>query len=182
MAAANSRFPREHRYNVPPPPVPYWQASTPVTGNVALPNIQQIAPTMTPTPTMPANMQQHVGMSPVGMDDRRGYTLPPSHPSQITQTQGPHVKLPTFDGKDEIEVFLTPFERLARRYGWTPCEKVDILYESLQGKAMWYVCSLPQQLTEDYDALKSCLVKRFGRKDPAGTMRRRLSEMRQRAE
>ena len=32
-------------------------------------------------------------------------------------------------------------------YAWSEMEKRDRLYESLKGKAMWYVCSLPRALT-----------------------------------
>ena len=46
--------------------------------------------------------------------------------------------------------FLDPFERLAERYAWSEMEKINRRYESLTGKAIWYVCSLPWVLTIIY--------------------------------
>lgn len=60
--------------------------------------------------------------------------------------RGPQTKLPTYDGQDDVDVFLVPFERIAERCAWSEIEKIDILYESLKGKAMWYVCSLPRAM------------------------------------
>lgn len=80
--------------------------------------------------------------------------------------KGPKTKLPTYDGQDDIDVFLVPFERIAERYAWSEVEKIDRLYESLKGKAMWYVCSLPRAMTANYRSMRECLTKRFGRKDP----------------
>ena len=96
--------------------------------------------------------------------------------------RGPQTKLPTYEGKEEIEVFLVPFERLAERYNWTETEKIDRLYKSLKGKAMWYVCSLPKAMTANYISIRDSLTKRFGRKDPPATVRRKLAEIRQKGE
>ncbi|XP_061191756.1 uncharacterized protein LOC133199998 [Saccostrea echinata] len=96
--------------------------------------------------------------------------------------RGPQTKLPTYEGKEDIEVFLVPFERLAERYNWMETEKIDRLYESLKGKAMWYVCSLPKALTANYISIRDSLTKRFGRKDPPATVRRKLAEIRQKGE
>ena len=96
--------------------------------------------------------------------------------------RGPQTKLLTYEGQEDIDVFLVPFERLAERYAWSEMEKIDRLYESLKGKAMWYVCSLPRALTGNYRSLRESLTKRFGRKDPPSTVRRKLAEMRQKGE
>lgn len=61
--------------------------------------------------------------------------------------RSPQTKLPTYDGQNDIDVFLVPFERIAGRYAWSEIEKVDSLYESLKSKAMWYVCSLLRAMT-----------------------------------
>lgn len=51
--------------------------------------------------------------------------------------KGHQTKLPTYDGQDDIDMFLVPFERIAERYARSEVEKIDKLYESLKGKAMW---------------------------------------------
>ena len=78
--------------------------------------------------------------------------------------RGPQTKLLTYEGQEDIDVFLVPFERFAQRYAWSEMEKIDRLYESLKGKAMWYVCSLPRALTGNYRSPRESLTKRFGRK------------------
>lgn len=47
---------------------------------------------------------------------------------------------------------------------------------------MWYVCSLPRAITANYRSMRESLTKRFGRKDPPSTLRRKLALMRQRGE
>ena len=56
-------------------------------------------------------------------------------------------------------------------------EKIDRLYESLKGKAMWYECSLPSALIGNYKSLRESLTKRFERKEPPSTVRRKLAEI-----
>ena len=43
----------------------------------------------------------------------------------------PQTKLLNYEGQEDIDVFLVPFERLAERYAWSEMEKIDRLYESL---------------------------------------------------
>ncbi|MES9903037.1 MAG: hypothetical protein ABW168_10175, partial [Sedimenticola sp.] len=164
-------------YTMPPPQVmaPHWQA--PTYNAMPLRAMHESAiPVATPEATY---MPFRSDTTPAGIYGS-------SDVMQSAQArhnyQGQHIKLPKYDGSEEIEVFLTPFERLALKYGWGPCEKVDKLYESLHGKAMSYMCALPKQISEDYDQLKNSLIKRFGRRDPPGTARRQLSEIRQRSE
>ncbi|XP_038145914.1 uncharacterized protein LOC119786541 [Cyprinodon tularosa] len=72
-----------------------------------------------------------------------------------------------------------PFERQARKYGWSAVERVDRLHECLRGAAVRYVCSLPERIREDYVLLVEQLAQRFGKKDPPTTIRRKLGELRQ---
>lgn len=88
-------------------------------------------------------------------------------------------KLAIYDGKEDWDAFLLPFERLARKYGWTAPERVDRLLECLRGAAIRYVCSLPERIREDYVLLVEQLTQRFGLKDPPTTVRRKLGELRQ---
>lgn len=92
------------------------------------------------------------------------------------------IKLPTCDGQDGIDVFLIPFERTAEGYAWSEVEKISRLYESLKGKAMWYVCSLPRAMTANYRSMRESLTKQLGRKDPPFTVHKKLAEKRQRGE
>ncbi|XP_038154197.1 uncharacterized protein LOC119791901 [Cyprinodon tularosa] len=100
--------------------------------------------------------------------------VPPTAPYD-----GPRPKMATYDGKEDWEPFLLPFERLARKYSWTGAERVDKLHECLRGAAMRYVCSLPEHIREDYTLLKEHLTQRFGHQDPPTTVRRKLGELRQ---
>ncbi|CAL9699312.1 unnamed protein product [Knipowitschia caucasica] len=72
-----------------------------------------------------------------------------------------------------------PFERQARKYGWSAMERVDRLHECLRGAAVRYVCSLPERTREDYVLLVEQLTQRFGKKDPPTTIRRKIGELRQ---
>ena len=67
-------------------------------------------------------------------------------------------------------------------YAWSEMEKIDRLYESLKGKAMWYVCSLPRALTGNYRSPRESLTKLFVRKEPPSTVRRKLAEIRQKGQ
>lgn len=87
-----------------------------------------------------------------------------------------------YDGSNEVEIFLTPFQRLAERYGWDEMEKNDRLYECLKGKTMMYVCSLPQEMCNDFRALSGSLINIFGRRDPPTKICRKLSEIKQKEE
>ncbi|KAM3596786.1 uncharacterized protein V6R79_020929 [Siganus canaliculatus] len=102
-----------------------------------------------------------------------------THNNQPTWQEVQRPRLATFDGNDDWDSFLLPFERQARKYGWTAAERVDRLHECLRGAAIRYVCSLPERTREDYVLLVEQLTQRFGRKDPPTTVRRRLVELRQ---
>ena len=56
------------------------------------------------------------------------------------------VKLATYDGKEDWDSFLLPFEHLACKYGWTGAERIDRLHECLCGVAIRYVCSLLEHI------------------------------------
>ncbi|KAL2098215.1 hypothetical protein ACEWY4_007422 [Coilia grayii] len=111
----------------------------------------------------------------------RVYGPSSAHPDTVRSTtyDCPRTKMATYDGKEDWESFLLPFERLARKYGWNGAERVDRLHECLRGAAMRYVCSLPEHIREDYTLLKEHLTQRFGQHDPPATVRRKLGELRQ---
>ncbi|XP_057691272.1 uncharacterized protein LOC130915330 [Corythoichthys intestinalis] len=99
------------------------------------------------------------------------------HANTLPEVQ--RAKLATFDGNEDWESFLMPFERQARKYGWSAMERVDRLHECLRGAAVRYVCSLPERTREDYVLLVEQLTQRFGKIDPPTTIRRKLGELRQ---
>lgn len=59
--------------------------------------------------------------------------------SQHTLQEVHRPKLATFDGSDDRDSFLLPFECQVRKYGWSAAEKVDRLHECLRGAAIRYV-------------------------------------------
>lgn len=61
---------------------------------------------------------------------------------------------------------MVRIENLAERNAWSELEKIDILHESLKGKAMWYVCSLPRAMKANYRAMLESLTDRFGQRTP----------------
>ena len=116
-------------------------------------------------------------------DETRTWESGMSWRSSMMDSQGvPRAKLPTYDGKEEFDVFIVPFERMARRYNWSEQETIDRIYECLKGRAMWFLCSLPKEMLCTFAAIREALMKRFGRKDPPATVRRMLSEIRQKQE
>ena len=95
------------------------------------------------------------------------------------EPEPPRAKMPTFEGKDEWDSFIRPFERLAHRSHWTHAQRLDRLHESLRGAAASFTYVQPLPVQEDYNLLCEQLQLRFGRKDPPSTARRKLSERRQ---
>ncbi|KAK7918651.1 hypothetical protein WMY93_009935 [Mugilogobius chulae] len=112
-------------------------------------------------------------------DDRRMNNSGTYH-STLPEPQRP--KLATFDGNEDWDSFLMPFERQARKCGWSAIERVDRLHECLRGAAVRYVCSLPERTREDYVLLVEQLTQRFGKRDPPTTIRRKIGELRQQRE
>jgi len=91
-------------------------------------------------------------------------------------------KLATYDGREDWDSFILPFERIAHRRNWTAEGILDTLHECLRGPAAKYVSTLPETLRENYDALRLSLTGRFGKSEPPTTARKRLSTMRQQSE
>ncbi len=52
----------------------------------------------------------------------------PHYQGQPIAAEGPKAKLAVFDGSGDWESFLVPFERQARKYGWSGDYRVDCLY------------------------------------------------------
>ncbi|KAL1258960.1 hypothetical protein QQF64_009537 [Cirrhinus molitorella] len=93
--------------------------------------------------------------------------------------EGPKAKPDTYDGKDDWDSFIIPFECRAAIYRWSTMERVDKLHECLWGAAVRYLCSLPEHIREDYFLLKEQLAFWFGQKELPTSARRRLGDLRQ---
>ena len=85
----------------------------------------------------------------------------------------PRQKLPTFDGKDNYDGFIIPFNRAARRNDWTDEEKLDRYIESLRGPASKCLSTLPRQEREIFESLSRHMENRFNRKEPSTTARKK---------
>ena len=57
---------------------------------------------------------------------------------------------------------MMQFELLARRYNWSPEEKLDRLTDSLRDKALDFYGSLGRDTREDYALVTLKLDQRFG--------------------
>ncbi|KAK6172537.1 hypothetical protein SNE40_016172 [Patella caerulea] len=94
----------------------------------------------------------------------------------------PRQKLPTFDGTGDWDSFMLPFNRAAIRNNWDDVEKLDRLIECIRGQAARFQASLPSQIQRDFATLISYMEKRFNRKEPPTTARKRLADLRQKHE
>ncbi|KAL0161775.1 hypothetical protein M9458_045500, partial [Cirrhinus mrigala] len=128
------------------------------------------------TGTRPRNTERGSQPFPHTYNEQRS-SIP--HYQSQPFAEGPKPKLAVFDGSGDWEPFLVPFERQARKYGWSGDYRVDCLYDYLRGSAIKYVCSLPEHIREDYTLLKEQLTQRYGQRDPSTTIRRKLGELRQ---
>jgi hypothetical protein len=88
-------------------------------------------------------------------------------------------KLATYDGSEDWKAFIVPLERIARRHAWSDEEKVDQLFTNLRGAAARFAASLPETTRDNYGHLKAELERRFDRRDPKSTIRRKLNMYRQ---
>ena len=90
-----------------------------------------------------------------------------------------HLTLPYYDGKEEWETFIVPFERIVRRQGWKEDEALDQLITHLKGNAQRFLCLLPAEIRDDYKLVLSEMYKRFSRREPPSTARKKLMHMQQ---
>ncbi|MEW8546416.1 MAG: hypothetical protein AB2693_23100, partial [Candidatus Thiodiazotropha sp.] len=79
-----------------------------------------------------------------------------------TNTGFNNIKLPPFNGKEEWKVWVSRFEAVAKRRGWSEETKLDNLLPKLQGKAGEFVFTqLPRQTLSHYEDLIKELNSRF---------------------
>ena len=86
--------------------------------------------------------------------ERRAHYLPPP-------------KLSLFDGKSSWDIFIVPFESIARHCGWDDIERLFRLTHCLRGDAAEYAFGqLPAEAVNTYDRLRSALETRFRKNRP----------------
>lgn len=73
-----------------------------------------------------------------------------------------HIKVPSFSGKEDWQVWLARFEALARRHNWDEECKLDYLLPRIEGLAGEFVFGqLPPVVLEDYGELIREMSNRF---------------------
>ncbi|XP_060070207.1 uncharacterized protein LOC132550192 [Ylistrum balloti] len=80
--------------------------------------------------------------------------------TSTSTTKGP--KLPPFEeGKDNMDAYISRFERYAVAQKWEKANWGANLSALLKGRALDVFCRLPVERALDYDMLKTALLKRF---------------------
>ncbi|GFO08874.1 retroviral-like aspartic protease 1 [Plakobranchus ocellatus] len=73
-----------------------------------------------------------------------------------------HPKLPNFqDGRDDLDTWLTRFERFAESNGWPREKWSSSLCALLTGRALDCYGRLSAEQAKDYDKVKEALIKRY---------------------
>ncbi|GFS27674.1 zinc finger protein [Elysia marginata] len=82
--------------------------------------------------------------------------------SRFSDASAKHPKLPHFqDGKDDLDVWLTRFERFAESNNWSRDKKSSSLCALLTGPALDCYGRLSTEQTQDYNKVKQALMKRY---------------------
>lgn len=74
----------------------------------------------------------------------------------------PNISLPKFDANQDIEVFLTSFERLAELHKWPKEEWPIRIVPQLSGKALEAYSRMALADSKSYDKIKRAILERFG--------------------
>ncbi|GFO03432.1 retroviral-like aspartic protease 1 [Plakobranchus ocellatus] len=73
-----------------------------------------------------------------------------------------HPKLPNFqDGRDDLDIWLTRFDRFAESNGWSREKWSSLLCALLTGRALDCYGRLSAEQARDYDKVKKALMKRY---------------------
>ncbi|GFR80635.1 Gypsy retrotransposon integrase-like protein 1 [Elysia marginata] len=82
--------------------------------------------------------------------------------SRFSDASAKHPKLPHFqDGKDDLDIWLTRFERLAESNSWSKDKWSSSLCALLTGRALDCYGRLSSEQAQDYDKVKQALMKRY---------------------
>ncbi|GFR82005.1 hypothetical protein ElyMa_005939000, partial [Elysia marginata] len=81
--------------------------------------------------------------------------------SRFNDASAKHPKLPHFqDGKDDLDIWLTRFERFAESNSWSRDKWSSSLCALLTGRAL-DCYGLSSEQAQDYDKVKLALMKRY---------------------
>lgn len=88
-------------------------------------------------------------------------------------------KLSVYDGKADWRPYYAQYIHIAKRYDWSPEDKLDKLIECLRDKALKFFTSRPECEKNNFTALCKAMEERFGKKDLPSVIRRQLQDLRQ---
>lgn len=92
----------------------------------------------------------------------------------------PKINLPKFDESQDIEIFLTSFERLVELHKWPEHEWPVRLVPQLSGKALEAYSRMSLEDSKDYGNIKTAILERYGLN--AAEYRERFRHSRQRSD
>ncbi|GFR87731.1 zinc finger protein [Elysia marginata] len=82
--------------------------------------------------------------------------------SRFIDVSAKHTKLPHFqDGKDDLDIWLTRFERFAESNSWSRDKWSSSLCALLTGRALGCFWRLSSEQAQDYDKVKLALMNRY---------------------
>ncbi|GFS08472.1 retroviral-like aspartic protease 1 [Elysia marginata] len=82
--------------------------------------------------------------------------------SRFSDASAKHPKLPHFqDGKDDLDIWLTRFERFDESNSWSRDKWASSMCALLTGRALDCYGRLSSEQAQDYDKLKQALIKRY---------------------
>ncbi|GFO02300.1 Zinc finger protein [Plakobranchus ocellatus] len=87
---------------------------------------------------------------------------PDGNGARLNDAGAKHPKLPNFqDGRDDLDIWLTRFERFAESNGWSREKWSSSLCALLTGRAVDCYGRLSAEQAKDYDKVKEALMKRY---------------------
>ncbi|GFN88914.1 gypsy retrotransposon integrase-like protein 1 [Plakobranchus ocellatus] len=87
---------------------------------------------------------------------------PDGSSAMSSDARAKHPKLPNFqDGRDDLDIWLTRFERFAESNGWSREKWSSPLCALLTGRALDCYGRLSAEQAKDYDKVKEALMKRY---------------------
>ncbi|GFO00922.1 retroviral-like aspartic protease 1 [Plakobranchus ocellatus] len=91
---------------------------------------------------------------------------PDSSGARLSNAGAKQPKLPNFqDGRDDLDIWLTWFERFAESNGWSREKWSSSLCALLTGRALDCYGRLSAEQAKDYDKVKEALMKRYDLKE-----------------
>ena len=112
-----------------------------------------------PAPAAPVPAAPAVAAPPVASDPAAApAAMAPAQAAPVTWSRA---AIPRFEEGDDIEQYLTTFERLAMAYRWSRQEWAVLLVPYLSGRARSAYVAMDQHEAMDYDRVKEAILKKF---------------------